>query len=549
MMKKNSTIRALENKTRKDDINALFQLAQCYKEGEYVDKDIVQAEEYFSKVVKLFQPQSLQIASVKLVDFRGFENISIDFTHQDKSNLSVIIGNNGAGKTALLEAVKKSLSWIIKNMLNQRDSGTGELIDELDINNNSTAEYASIVTQYTIVSGFQCQLELSKAKKNIKSTRKGSYQEIKQLADIYKLANSRDNELNFPIMAYYSIERADEITKKDTQPFDEVSEQNAWDKFDGYNKALNGAADFKFFFRWYKYLEDSSNAIAKQNQKPLTEIAKLQAELDSDLIKERERQASLDDKPDEFLISFKQQKNEALCELKKLIKEDPASNMLKMVTTVIFEFLPEFSNLKIQRQPLAMLIDKKGTTLNIRQLSQGEKSLLALVADIARRLVLLNPSLEDPLQGNGIVLIDEIDLHLHPKWQQSVVPSLLRTFPKIQFIITTHSSQVVTTVDDECIRILRNANVYAAPKGSRGAKSSRLLKRIFEVEVRPPNDSNSMDLAKYKDFVYNDNWEYPEAKELRKKLNQQFGDEEPDLTELDLYIENRIWEIGLEKDQ
>jgi len=549
-MKKSSTIRVLENKASKDDINALFQLAQYYEEGKEVKKDLEQAEVYFSRVLTLFQAQSLQISSLKLADFRGFESVSIDFTNKDNSNLTVIIGNNGAGKTSLLDTIKKSLSWIIKSMLNQKSSGTGEFIDELDINNSSESGYASIVTQYSIISGFDCLLELSKTRKNVESTQKGFYQDITQLAKIYKLANSRDVQLNFPMMAYYSIERANEISKKDTKPFDEVAEENSWDKFDGYDKALNGAADFKLFFRWFKYLEDCSNAmVAKQNHKILTEIAKLQSELDGDLIKEMQRQARLDSKANDFLISFKQKKQAELSRLQGQVTPGLTNKIIESVIQVISEFMPEFKNLRIQRHPLAMLIDKNGIPLNIRQLSQGEQSLLALVADITRRLVLLNPSLENPLQGNGIVLIDEIDLHLHPKWQQAVIPSLLKTFPNIQFIITTHSPQVATTADDECIRILSDGKVYSAPKGSRGAKSSRLLKRLFEVEVRPPNDSNSIDLAEYKNFVYSDNWECIQAQELRKRLDQQFGGEEPDLTELDLYIENRIWEIELEKDQ
>lgn len=86
-----------------------------------------------------------------------------------------------------------------------------------------------------------------------------------------------------------------------------------------------------------------------------------------------------------------------------------------------------------------MTVIKNGSEISIFNLSQGEKTLIALVSDIARRLVILNPSLENPLNGYGIVLIDEIDLHLHPKWQQTIVQKLENTFPNIQFILSTHS--------------------------------------------------------------------------------------------------------------
>jgi len=545
-MKKTSTIRSLENKARKDDINALFQLAKYYEVGKNVDKDLAKSEAYFSKVLTLFQAQSLQISSVKLVDFRGFESISIDFTNKGNSNLTVIIGNNGAGKTTLLDAIKKSLSWIIKSMLNQRDSGTGELIEELDINNSSEVYYASIVTKYSIVSGFDCQLELSKTKKNVKSTQKGYYQEIKQLAEIYKLANARDSQLNFPIMAYYSIDRADEITKKDTQPFDEVSNENDWDKFDGYDKALNGEADFKLFFRWFKYLEDCSNAMAvKQSKNVLTEVAKLQAELEGSLIKEMERQARLDSKANDFLISFKHKKQEELSRLQEQIILDPANKIVESVIQVISEFMPEFTNLRIERKPLTMLIDKNGISLNIRQLSQGEQSLLALVADITRRLVLLNPSLDNPLQGNGIVLIDEIDLHLHPKWQQTVIPNLLKTFPNIQFIITTHSAQVLTTVPHKCIRILNKERVFNTLVSTLGEESRTTLEDVMDVGSRP-QDSMSQQLSEYLVRINRGEIDSKEVGILRASLEKHYGVKHSQLRLADMAI-NRFLAIRNQK--
>jgi predicted ATP-binding protein involved in virulence len=84
--------------------------------------------------------------------------------------------------------------------------------------------------------------------------------------------------------------------------------------------------------------------------------------------------------------------------------------------------MPYMDNLSVRRRPrLHMAIDKNGETLNVAQLFQGEKSLMALVGDIARRLAMLNPALDNPLTGDGIVSIDEVDLHLHPSWQRSLI--------------------------------------------------------------------------------------------------------------------------------
>lgn len=115
-------------------------------------------------------------------------------------------------------------------------------------------------------------------------------------------------------------------------------------------------------------------------------------------------------------------------------------------------FLVGFSNLRIQENPLRLLIDKEGEPLDLTQLSDGERSFLALICDLGRRLALANPMLANPLLGYGVVLIDEIELHLHPKWQREVVEKLRTTFPNIQFIATTHSPFIVQSLHrDELI--------------------------------------------------------------------------------------------------
>lgn len=127
---------------------------------------------------------------------------------------------------------------------------------------------------------------------------------------------------------------------------------------------------------------------------------------------------------------------------------------LEAVRQAIASLLPGFSSLQVRQSPLRMTISKDSEDLVITQLSDGEKCLMAMVGDIARRLAIANPNRDDPLQGSGIILIDEIELHLHPGWQQRVIPSLTKTFPNCQFIVTTHSPQVVSHVKSEGIYLL-----------------------------------------------------------------------------------------------
>ena len=107
--------------------------------------------------------------------------------------------------------------------------------------------------------------------------------------------------------------------------------------------------------------------------------------------------------------------------------------------------------------------------------------MLALVLDLARRLSQANPSLDDPLsEGHAVVLIDEIDLHLHSKWQRQIVHNLAAAFPGCQFIATTHSPQVIGEVEHNRIQIIANGEVYS-PTHSFGVDSSRVLEEIMDV--------------------------------------------------------------------
>ena len=113
------------------------------------------------------------------------------------------------------------------------------------------------------------------------------------------------------------------------------------------------------------------------------------------------------------------------------------------ISHALTTFLGGFENLRVQEEPLRLLVDKAGVTLDLSQLSDGERSFLAMICDLGRRLALANPLLDNPLHGAGVVLIDELELHLHPTWQRDVSEKFRRTFPNIQFIATTHSPFVI----------------------------------------------------------------------------------------------------------
>lgn len=130
--------------------------------------------------------------------------------------------------------------------------------------------------------------------------------------------------------------------------------------------------------------------------------------------------------------------------------------VLDALRAAVVELLPEFGNLRIQEEPrLGFVVDKRGQPFYLHQLSDGERGLLALVFDLTRRLAIANSDGDNPIaEGVALVLIDEIELHLHPKWQREVIKRLPHIFKSCQFVITTHSPQVIGEVEARNVRLL-----------------------------------------------------------------------------------------------
>lgn len=234
--------------------------------------------------------------------------------------------------------------------------------------------------------------------------------------------------------------------------------------------------------------------------------------------------------------------------------EDYRDPELSAMREAVEKALPDFGGLRFRGTTNEILVTRKtdGQKLSFWQLSDGYRAMLALILDLARRMAIANGERytaegRSILSSPAIVLIDEIELHLHPGWQQTVLPSLLEIFPNTQFIVSTHSPQVLSSIASKHIRLLDEGEVYAAPEGTEGAESSRILKRIFGVLPRPPKNKFAEALARYQTLVEADLWDSDEAKQLRATLDANFQGQEPALQEADLYIENRKWELADEE--
>ena len=167
------------------------------------------------------------------------------------------------------------------------------------------------------------------------------------------------------------------------------------------------------------------------------------------------------------------------------VEDASAGRVLSAFESAVVRFLPGYANMRVDADVRTrLLIDRGGTTVSVRQLSDGERGTLALVLDLTRRLSQANPAMTDPAaESEAVVLIDEIDLHLHPKWQRQIVHNLIAAFPCCQFIATTHSPQVIGEVEHDRVQVIANGQVYSPPY-SFGMDSSQILEEIMEVDPR-----------------------------------------------------------------
>ena len=247
-----------------------------------------------------------------------------------------------------------------------------------------------------------------------------------------------------------------------------------------------------------------------------------------------------------LLTWFYFKENEELRERRERRDFDYQLKDVSVIRQAISSMLPEISNPRIELNPLRFVVSQKsekGRTekLSLNQLSGGYRIVLALAADLARRMAQGNPHMDDPLQSEAIVLIDEIELHLHPAWQQRILTDLMRTFPNAQFIVSTHSPQVLTTVEPQrIVELYRDGdNILAgAPAGATyGAEAGDVLSAVMGVSERPDNDFTQI-LDQYRHLVSEGQGETKEALKLRRKL-EKLSPRDYALNRADLEIKRR----------
>lgn len=431
------------------------------------------------------------INKLSLSNFRRFSEFNTRF----HPRLTVFVARNGQGKTSVLDAIAIALGTFVGAF----DNGKGRSIERSDSRYQRRPESAESEQQYPVrvSSSFtlpdQKQIDVLRelngpnGKTTIKDAHPITQYGSELMEQVRKLAS-----VTLPVISYYGSGRL-WVVHKDMQRKKVLSESRSL----GYEDCLSSASNFKQLQQW---MGKATLAAMQQRQMEAYQGYTL---------------------------------------------ADQLAGIQHVVDQVLAEEGWHNFHYSLTHEELAMQHDDLGL-LPVSLLSDGVRAMVSLVADLAWRCAKLNPQLgkEAPQQTPGIVLIDEVDLHLHPAWQQRVIQSLTKAFPSVQFILTTHSPQVLSTVKSESIRMLINEAdesgqthivAHTHSRQTQGVASADLLAEIMDTDPVPQLEVAGQ-LSDYKALIQQGLADTNQAQQLRNRLVEHFGDDHPVLAECNRLI-------------
>jgi predicted ATP-binding protein involved in virulence len=369
----------------------------------------------------------MNVTRLQVAGLRAFEQADFVFN----PHVSLLVGINGVGKTTVLDALRTCLSKILPDLTASRSRPLPFTIEDLRVGSPSMTVQLSLT-----LAGRDFSFVVHKQRETTIAHKEGEVRE--------QTVDTPDKETCTPPLSVVG-----EVTKSaDKQPLG------------------------VFFATRRSLVSDASPTSGSAGGGQASAFAEALA-------------------PRELRLSEMAQWMRAQ---EELASEYPnAKKHLAALHRAAKQFLPECKRLRAETSPKPrLLVQKGGMSLDVRQLSEGERGLLALVLDLARRLSQANPGLADPVKmGQAIVLIDELDLHLHPKWQRTIVESLTRTFPRCQFIATTHSPQIVAAVDPDQVLLLTDTGILV-PDRTLGMDSNWILRHLMQADDRPGDASSAI---------------------------------------------------------
>ena len=419
---------------------------------------------------------SFRARNIRLRNFRCFEDAVLEL----HPHLTVIVADNGMGKTALLDALAIAMAEYVDELLRTRTSG-GVLPSDVRIQPDGEQPAALEVTGEFDIGDAQWTLTRG-------STSAPARRSKKRLGAILKIAKQHrefatNTSATLPIFCFYQSSRFAESSFFERR-FSETKSAPVG-RLTGFVDYLTPLASGTRFNARYQRLYESV------------------------------RGSTADGKP---------------------LGTDPLANAhLSAIRAAVACVLAPPGWEAIDWDPVRHCVVVEHSVrgrLPLSWLSSGIRSMTALVADLAFRCASLNPILgEDAArQTPGLVLIDEVDLHLHPSWQQRVVDLLRIAFPELQLVLTTHSPQVLSSVDVKSVRVVHHsatASTIGQPSfQTRGVESADILAQIMGVDPIP-SVKEAKELLDFRAYIEDGKTESPEISALRRRLLKHFGEMHP----------------------
>lgn len=392
----------------------------------------------------------MKLKKIRIINYRCFKDADIDFDE----HTTLIVGKNGAGKTAILDAVAVAVSTFLLGI----NGGVSRSISKDDARYEFHDLDGTVDPQHqfpvSIESIGDCldNHDVKWVRSLNSESGNTTIKEARELTNISKETQKKimtgDKSLILPLISYYGTGRlyAQKKEKKNIKSLTEFKRQV------GYVDCMAAESNEKLMLNWFQI----------QTLKSLQEQQRTGKVEKSLLLKTVEK---------------------AICKCFERISGSKNASIIFDLDT--HRLVLNFESADGSLQKFAM-----------DEMSDGYKNTLSMIGDIAYRMAVLNPMLGDKVleETSGVIVIDEIDLHLHPQWQQTIISDLNTIFPKIQFIVSSHAPAVINSVAKEQIRILDNGEIYMPAAQTYGRDANSILREVMNVSERPMDIKQRMNL-------------------------------------------------------
>lgn len=423
---------------------------------------------------------ALRLDNLSLTNFRCFESCDIGF----HPNLTVLVAENGSGKTAVLDAAGAALSVFVNAIYPPERVRRIERSDVRLVPGQDRKMSPRLPTEYEAQATVQDQIVSWKSVvKTYGEKVRPSTQKLRPMKAAAQPFLSDSAVL--PLIAFYGTGRLWSDQRQTEHRRSSVT--NVEERVAGYADSLTSSSSFKGISAWFehRFRQTASPSYRESLQTNLAMIEGVKTATDTVLQPTGWSDLRWDD---------------------------------------------EFRTLTAKHETRG--------ELPLSLLSDGVRTMLALVADVARRCASLNPQLSDraAVDTPGVLIVDEVDMHLHPRWQQQVLALLQRAFPALQIIVSTHSPHVLSTVDKSSIRVLHtesgDVSVETPTLQTRGVESANVLATVMDVDPVPQLEESTK-LSAYRKLIESGEADGQEATALRLRLNAHYGERHPVMLECD----------------